>query len=72
MDQYAKALADFDRGLEIRPDGAWSLYGHGLTRTRTGDAACGELDLAAARKARPDIDLLVQRSGLKAETTPKP
>jgi hypothetical protein len=55
-------------GIEIR--GAWSLYGRGLTRTRMGDAARGKLDLAAARKAHPDIDLAVQRAGLTAETAP--
>jgi tetratricopeptide (TPR) repeat protein len=68
----AEALADFDRSLKYRPDGAWSLYGRGLTKTRLGDAVQGAADLAAARKAQPDIDLKVTQAGLMKEPAPKP
>jgi tetratricopeptide (TPR) repeat protein/predicted aspartyl protease len=59
-----KALADFDRGLAIRADGAWSLYGRGLAHLGLGDAQRGQADLAAARKLNPHIDADIQRSGL--------
>ena len=59
-----KALADFDRGLAIRADGAWSLYGRGLVHLGVGDSTRAQADLAAARKLNPHIDADIQRSGL--------
>jgi predicted aspartyl protease/Tfp pilus assembly protein PilF len=59
-----KALADFDRGLAIRPAGAWSLYGRGLVHLGLGETAAGEADLAAARAADRRIDAEIGRSGL--------
>jgi len=59
-----KALADFDRGLAIRPSGTWSLYGRGLAHLGLGETAAGEADLAAARAADHGIDTDVGRSGL--------
>ena len=38
LGKLKKSLADFDRGLALRPDGAWSLYGRGLARQGLGDA----------------------------------
>jgi tetratricopeptide (TPR) repeat protein len=72
LGKYKKALSDFDRSIEYRPEGAWTLYGRGLTKTRLGDAAQGEADLTAARKLQPDIDLKVARAGLMTEPAPKP
>jgi tetratricopeptide (TPR) repeat protein len=72
MGKYNKALSDFDRGLAIEPKGAWSLYGRGLTKTRSGNAAQGEADLVAARQLQPDIDLKVTRAGLITPLAPKP
>ena len=64
LGKLKKSLADFDRGLAIKPDGAWSLYGRGLVRQGLGDAARAQADLAAARKVDPHIDAAIQRSGL--------
>jgi tetratricopeptide (TPR) repeat protein/predicted aspartyl protease len=61
---YRKALSDFDRSIEVRPESAWTLYGRALTKTRLGQAAQGEADLAAARKVQHDIDQQVARVGL--------
>ena len=72
LGKYKKALSDFDRSIEHQPEGAWSLYGRGLAKTRLGDAAQGEADLAAARKAQPDIDRTAARAGLTTEPAPKP
>ncbi len=66
------ALADFDRSIESRPANASSLYGRGLVRKRLGDAARGDADLAAARKAQADIDARMARIGLVAESPQKP
>ena len=60
----AKARADFDRSLAIRPNGAFSLYGRGLAEQRLGDAAAGQADLDAARKRSASIDADMARLGL--------
>jgi tetratricopeptide (TPR) repeat protein len=72
LGQYDKALSDFDRSAEYRPNAAMSLYGRGLAKTRAGEAAQGEVDLAAARKLQPDIDRTVARTGLVTGVAAKP
>ncbi len=64
LGKLKKSLADFDRGLAIKPDGAWSLYGRGLVRLGLGDAPHAQADLAAARKLDAHIDADIQRTGL--------
>ena len=64
LGKLKKSLADFDRGLAIKPDGAWSLYGRGLVHQGLGDAPHAQADLAAARKLAPRIDADIQRAGL--------
>ncbi len=59
-----KALADFNRGLAVKPTGPWSLYGRAVAHFRLGAAAPGRDDLAAARKALPGIDDAVKLAGL--------
>jgi tetratricopeptide (TPR) repeat protein len=73
LGKYQKALSDFDRSIEYRPsNNASSFYGRGLAKTRLGDAAQGSADLAAARKAKPDIDLTMPHTGLTTDPAPKP
>jgi hypothetical protein len=43
-----------------------------LAKSRLGEAAQGEADLAAARDAQADIDLKVARAGLMLAQAPKP
>ena len=64
LGKLKKSLADFDRGLAVKPDGAWSLYGRGLVHQGLGDAPHAQADLAAARKLAPHIDADIQRTGL--------
>ena len=64
MGKPQKALSDFNRGLAIKADGASSLYGRGLVHLALGEASAAQADLAAARKADPDIDDSVRKSGL--------
>jgi len=70
--RFDKALADFDRAVQMRPGFAFALYGRGLAKSRLGDSAQGEADLAAARNAQADIDLRVTRAGLMVAQGPKP
>jgi len=63
---WRDALADFDRSLKIKPDGAWSFYGRGIVRSQLGDAERAAADLAAARKLLPGIDGDAGKFGLAA------
>lgn len=72
LGKYGKALSDFDRSIAVQPQGAWSLYGRGLTKTRLGDGPQGDADLAAARKLLADIDVQVAHKGLVPATAAKP
>jgi len=68
--EWQKAMADFDRSLNLRPDTAWSLYGRGIVRSKLGDDAAGQADIAAARQLQPAIDKEAGRFGLAAESKP--
>ncbi len=67
-----KSLADFDRGLAIRPGGVWSLYGRGLVHLGLGDAVSSQADLAAARKADAHIDAEIRKAGLPSAPAATP
>ncbi len=71
LGRYDKALADFDRGLADRPGIASSLYGRGIAKARLGDAAQADVDLAAARKAQPDIEQRTPRIDATVAPVPK-
>jgi tetratricopeptide (TPR) repeat protein len=70
LGKLKKSLADFDRGLALRPDGAWSLYGRGLAHQGLGDQALAQADLAAARRQDPHIDEAVRKTGLPSVPAP--
>ena len=70
LDKLAKAKADFDRSLAIRPDSADALYGRGLVQLRLGETAQAQADLAAARRITPGIDAHLQRLGLPTAPAP--
>jgi tetratricopeptide (TPR) repeat protein/predicted aspartyl protease len=65
MGNPQKALADFDGVIAITPDAAvFSLYGRGLAHLALDETSAAQADLAAARKARPDIDDAIRKDGL--------
>jgi tetratricopeptide (TPR) repeat protein/predicted aspartyl protease len=70
LGKLQKSLADFDRGLALRPTGSWSLYGRGLVHLRLGETVPGQADLASARKQEPDIDAAIRRAGLPVAPAP--
>ncbi len=72
LGKYRKAIADFDRSIESRPTGATAFLGRGMAKARLGDAADGDVDLAAARKLQADVDVRVARAGLWTEPVAKP
>jgi tetratricopeptide (TPR) repeat protein/predicted aspartyl protease len=72
LGKLQKSMADFNRGLAIRPTESWSLYGRAVVHLRLGERALGQDDLVAARKAWPGIDGAVKLVGLPQipEATP--
>lgn len=50
-----RALADFDGALAGAAPSATALYGRGVAKTRLGQAADGQADLAAAAELQPQI-----------------
>ncbi len=71
LGQHRKAVSDFDRSIERLPRNASALYGRGVAKTRLGDVAQSEVDLAAARKVEPDIDLRMAQVAATVEGTQK-
>jgi hypothetical protein len=55
LGQPKNAIADYDAALRINPKHPSALYGRGIAKTRTGNAAGGDGDIAAAKLIQPDI-----------------
>jgi tetratricopeptide (TPR) repeat protein len=64
MGKYEEALADYDRALQRSPKLASALFGRGIVELRTGNAAGGQADIAAAEAAKPGIVKRFGRYGL--------
>jgi len=64
--RWADALRDFAVMLGQQPRSATALYGRGLARIGSGDAAGGQTDIAAARRLSFDIDWDFRRVGIAA------
>jgi tetratricopeptide (TPR) repeat protein len=52
---YDKAIADYDAALALQPKTAWSLYGRGVAKIKTGHAAEGQADIAAATAINAEL-----------------
>jgi tetratricopeptide (TPR) repeat protein len=66
LGHYADAIAAYSQALTQQPDAAWSRYGRGLAKLRSGQTESAQADLAAARAIAPDIDARTARFGLAA------
>ena len=53
--RHDAAIADYDVALKLNPKLAGSLYGRGLAKRRTGDAAGAEADIAAATALQANV-----------------
>jgi tetratricopeptide (TPR) repeat protein len=51
-----RAMADYDKAVQLNPKSAYALYARGLLKKRNGDQAGGDADIARARQIKPDID----------------
>jgi tetratricopeptide (TPR) repeat protein len=60
---FKNAIADYDASLRLERL-PWSLYGRGVARVRTGDAAAGRADIAAATALGKNIAATASRYGI--------
>ncbi len=62
--QFEKSIDDFNSALAIEPKNARSLYGRGVAKTKSGQAAGGKADIAAAIALAPGIADEAKKFGL--------
>jgi tetratricopeptide (TPR) repeat protein len=55
LGDYRKSIEDYDDSLKLAPEDAWSVYGRGIAKLRSGKTDPGEADIAAAIKLSPEI-----------------
>ena len=55
MYQFDKAVADFDRAIELAPKSVWSLTNRGVTYLQMGHKQKGNDDILQACRPRPDV-----------------
>lgn len=67
-----EAIGQFDAAIKLEPKAPWALYGRGLAKTRKGDKAGGDADIAAALAVRPNLPQQAKRIGLAADTAAAP
>lgn len=65
MGQNEKAIADYDAAMKINPNISTALYGRGLAKSRMGDVAAGEADVARAKRLQANIAEQFARHGVK-------
>ena len=66
LGHYAESIKAYEQAVAQRPQSAWSRYGLGLAKIRSGQTDAGRADLVAARALDPEIDARARRYGLTA------
>jgi predicted aspartyl protease/tetratricopeptide (TPR) repeat protein len=64
LGHYPESIKAYEQAVAQNPRSAWSRYGLGLAKIRSGQVDAGKADLVAARALNPDIDARVTRYGL--------
>ena len=59
------AIADYSAAIARNAKDAGSLYGRGIAKIRSGDAAGGEADISAAKAIQADIATVYAGYGVK-------
>ncbi len=52
---HQRAIADYGAAIAQNAKDAYSLYGRGVAKSKSGDAAGGDADIAAAKAIKADI-----------------
>ena len=64
LGHYAKSIKAYEQALAQGPNSAWSRYGLGLPKIRSGQTDAGQADLVAARALDPEIEARATMYGL--------
>jgi predicted aspartyl protease/tetratricopeptide (TPR) repeat protein len=64
LGHYADAIDAYQQAVAQNPHSAWSRYGLGLAKIRSGQVDAGKADLAAARALDPQMDVRAAKYGL--------
>ncbi|KLD63531.1 hypothetical protein Y882_11200 [Dyella japonica DSM 16301] len=69
LEHYPESIKAYEQAVAQSPGSAWSRYGLGLAKIRSGQTEAGNADLAAARTLDPQIE---QHASKFALAVPKP
>lgn len=69
MGRYDEAIADYDAALQIDSSKVALLYGRGMAKRRKGYTSSGNIDIAAAKAAKPGVTAEFARYGLMPPLT---
>ena len=64
LGHYAESVKAYEQAVVQDPHSAWSRYGLGLAKIRSGQTDAGNADLVAARALDPEIEARAARYGL--------
>jgi hypothetical protein len=65
LGSFAKSIQDYSAAIAQDPKDAWSLFGRGVARVKSGDMADGQSDIAAAIAIESDVEKISTKFGLK-------
>ncbi|HUA79878.1 MAG TPA: aspartyl protease family protein [Dyella sp.] len=66
LGHYPESIKAYEQAVAGNPRSAWSRYGLGLAKIRSGQTDAGKADLVAAHALDPDIEARAARYGLSA------
>ena len=66
LGHYPDSIKAYEQAVAQMPKSAWSRYGLGLAKIRSGQTEAGNADLVAARALDPEIDTHAGKFGLSA------
>jgi clan AA aspartic protease (TIGR02281 family) len=66
LGHYPESIKAYEQAITQMPHNAWSRYGLGLAKIRSGQTDAGKADLVAARALDPEIEALAAKYGLTA------
>jgi clan AA aspartic protease (TIGR02281 family) len=66
LGHYPDAIKAYEQAVAQMPKSAWSRYGLGVAKIRSGQTDAGNADLAAARALDPEVEARANKYGLTA------
>lgn len=66
LGRYPESIKAYEKALAQNPHSAWTRYGLGLAKIRSGQTDAGNADLAAARTLDPQLEVRAAKYGLAA------